>query len=147
MTISKADNYLLRKYVFPFEIRAFQRKLITCFEIWFDRSKIWRIRRISIMCFGKYDFVDQKYFLRKRLFGKPGSGDGGPSRQREASEASSRAQILVQHPKSSPLPTPPGPLLCCSWRIAQLKTIIKWGRSNFHKNMSGQFFTTPCLNN
>ena len=42
--------------------------------------------------------------------GDLGSGDGGLWRQREATEASSRAQILVLHPKSSPLPTPPGPL-------------------------------------
>ena len=42
-------------------------------------------------------------------------GDGvvvveGPWGQGEATEASSRAQSLAQHPKSSPLPTPPGPI-------------------------------------
>ena len=39
-----------------------------------------------------------------------GGGVGGPRRPREATEASSRAQRLAQLPKSSPLPTPPGPL-------------------------------------
>ena len=35
---------------------------------------------------------------------------GGGGRPREASEASSRAQILAWLPRPSPLPTPPGPL-------------------------------------
>ena len=35
---------------------------------------------------------------------------GGNGSQREATEASSRAQILARPPKSSPIPTPPGPL-------------------------------------
>ena len=35
---------------------------------------------------------------------------GERGRPREATEASSRAQILAQYPESSPLPTPPGPL-------------------------------------
>ena len=35
---------------------------------------------------------------------------GGPWRPRETTEASSCAQILARYPKSSPLPTPPGPL-------------------------------------
>ena len=35
---------------------------------------------------------------------------GGPWRPREATEASSRAQILAQCWESSLLPTPPGPL-------------------------------------
>ena len=35
---------------------------------------------------------------------------GGGGRPREAAEASSRAQILARLPKSSRLPTPPGPL-------------------------------------
>ena len=26
------------------------------------------------------------------------------------------------------------------------KKVIEWGWSILHKNMSGQFFTTPCLN-
>ena len=50
------------------------------------------------------------YCNERRGFGadwKPQQVTGGPL---EATEASSRAQMLAQLPKSRPLPTPPGPL-------------------------------------
>ena len=45
--------------------------------------------------------------------GRPREATGGPL---EATEASSRAQILARHPTCSPLSTPPRPLKLCLFR-------------------------------
>ena len=47
---------------------------------------------------------------------------GSPWRPREVTEASCRAQILARHAKSSPPPTPPGPL---KLRLLGEKVVIR----------------------
>ena len=60
----------------------------------------------------KYDYVDQEYTLGQIMDSamEPGSRDGAPEgsgRQRRSVPAH---RFLARHPKSSPLPTPSGPV-------------------------------------
>ena len=50
------------------------------------------------------------YIFKKYLYGSPRKAREAPWRQREATEASSRAQIMAYDTESSPLTIPPGPL-------------------------------------
>ena len=101
--------------IFRLKISLFQRKLIICSRNMISSFKSFK----SITCSKKLIIysesmtlsIDHKHLCCWKI--DSGSQDlamQAPGRPREATDASSRAQILAWCPKSSPLTKPPGPL-------------------------------------